>query len=136
MYTVIVTGSRHYKSSGNIEDVMITTWRAHNHEIFVKVGDCSTGVDNIVRRWCHACIGPDSYQVFEADWTRYRKKAGPIRNHTMIDSGGDICYAWPLEDSRGTKDCAEYAKSKDMPVWFPDLPSWAQWAAPIAQFRD
>jgi hypothetical protein len=136
MYTIIVTGSRHYHHGFMIESALTQIARAHNFDVFVKVGDCNTGVDSTTQKWCDACLSDDKYRIFEADWGTHGKAAGPIRNHEMVDSGGDICIAWPLEDSKGTKDCAQYAASKGMEVWFPDLPAWAQWAVPIATLRE
>ncbi len=46
-------------------------------------------------------------RVFLADWKRYGKAAGPIRNHKMIDDGKpDLVVAFHdnLDASRGTKN--------------------------------
>lgn len=136
MYTAIVSGSRYFPREREVTDALLSIWRANDYDIFIKVGDCPSGVDKFVLSWCKTVLEEDRCKVFRADWDRYGLKAGPIRNHEMVDSGGDVLIAWPLEDSKGTKDCAEYAHSKGVPVWFPDLPAWAQWAAPIAQFRE
>lgn len=40
---------------------------------------------------------------FPADWDKYDKKAGPIRNQQMIDEGHpDLVIAFPTAKSRGT----------------------------------
>jgi hypothetical protein len=134
-YTILVTGSRDYSHTYTVENILTQEARSHNWDIFVRVGDCPTGVDAAVAKWCNACLDESKYKIYTADWVRYGKPAGPKRNHKMVDDGADICIAWPLANSRGTKDCAGYAFSKDIPVWFPDLPDWAQWALPIAQFK-
>lgn len=134
MYTIIVTGSRDHTATWQVGDMLSQLSRGHNYEIFVKVGDCPTGIDKQTHAWCETVI-PDNYTIFVADWKKYGKRAGPIRNHAMVDSGAALVVAYPGEESKGTKDCAEYAASKGIPVWFPTLPSWAQWATPIAQFR-
>lgn len=42
---------------------------------------------------------------FPADWARYGKGAGPIRNQEMIDRGRpDLIIAFPMKSSRGTRD--------------------------------
>lgn len=49
---------------------------------------------------------------FPADWDRYKKAAGPIRNQQMIDEGKpDIVLAFPTKNSRGTYDMIRRAKS-------------------------
>ena len=133
--TIIVTGSREYHKGWFVSDILTSQFRALNGKIFVKVGDCPTGVDKHTLSWCETILPEDQYKVYYADWNKFGKTAGPRRNHEMCDSGGDLCIALPDENSKGTKDCAEYANRIGIPVWFPELPSWAQWAAPIAQWR-
>jgi len=76
------------------------------------------------------------YKQFFADWDKYGRKAGPIRNHEMIDFGADELMAFPDNDSKGTKECAKYAHKKGVEVHFPELESWHRWAVPIATFRE
>lgn len=137
MYTVIFTGSRNYKNyNGYITTIVTNVWHRHDFDVLFKVGDCPTGLDKEVRDWCEMVLEPEKWKVFYADWKTYGKAAGPIRNHAMVDSGADLCIAFPNDDSRGTKDCAEYADKHDIPVWFPDLPAYSQWAAPINSWRE
>ena len=42
---------------------------------------------------------------FPADWARYGKGAGPVRNQLMLDEGKpDLIIAFPMQSSRGTRD--------------------------------
>lgn len=44
---------------------------------------------------------------FPADWTKYGKAAGPIRNQQMLDEGKPtlgLCFHDNLQESRGSKD--------------------------------
>jgi len=55
-----------------------------------------------------------------ADWNRYGKRAGPIRNQEMLDSGLDLVLAFvnkPLAWSRGTNDMVTRAKKEGLPVY-------------------
>lgn len=50
---------------------------------------------------------------FPADWKRYGKAAGPIRNQQMIDEGKpDLVLAFHenINESRGTKDMVARAR--------------------------
>jgi hypothetical protein len=55
-------------------------------------------------------------EVHKADWTKYGKGAGPIRNQEMIDAGADICVAFRFEESRGTADCVNRARKAGIKV--------------------
>lgn len=134
-YTAIFTGSRHYQFPMIVNPVLWDIFDEHS-DVLIKVGDCPTGLDYIVERWMKEHFKLTQLKTFNANWVKYGKKAGPIRNHEMVDSGADICIAFPDDDSLGTKDCAEYAASKNIRVWFPGLPSWAQWAASIATYKE
>jgi hypothetical protein len=49
-----------------------------------------------------------------ADWSKYGKAAGPIRNSTMIARKPDrvYCFPWPsLQESRGTQDTYNKARA-------------------------
>lgn len=48
--------------------------------------------------------------VFNAEWGKYGKKAGPVRNQKMLDEGmPNVVYAFHsnIEASRGTRDMLE-----------------------------
>lgn len=48
-----------------------------------------------------------SVEEFPADWRRYGRQAGPIRNRTMLDTGPDLVIAFHnnIEKSKGTANC-------------------------------
>jgi len=57
---------------------------------------------------------------FPADWNRYGKAAGPIRNQQMLDEGKPD-EAWAFTDdittSKGTRDMCERAHKAGVPVY-------------------
>ena len=55
-------------------------------------------------------------EIHKADWDNVGKYAGPIRNQRMVDSGADICVAFPEKESKGTKDCIRRAERAGIPV--------------------
>ncbi len=54
-----------------------------------------------------------------ADWDRYGRGAGPIRNREMVESGADVCLAYPLGESPGTRGCMALATAAGIPVLTP-----------------
>lgn len=84
-------------------------------DLKVVVGDNHRGLDLIARDWCHNSLVP--FEEYEADWELYGRGAGPKRNQAMVDSGADVCLAFPLADSRGTLDCMGRAYNAGIPVW-------------------
>jgi hypothetical protein len=57
-------------------------------------------------------------EVFEADWVRYGRAAGPVRNKAMLDSGIDMVVAFHenIEQSKGTKNMMSQARKAGIKV--------------------
>lgn len=54
---------------------------------------------------------------YPADWDKYGKGAGPIRNKQMLDEGKpDLVIAFLAPNSRGTKNMIEQATKAGVPV--------------------
>lgn len=56
--------------------------------------------------------------VFLADWKRYGRAAGPIRNQQMLDAASDlVAYAHDnLELSKGTRNMVSLARKAGVPT--------------------
>lgn len=133
VFKVAVSGSRKYTKSWLVQQCIATEYRKAEGDILFLVGDCPTGVDYVAKSFLEAAGWP--FKEFFADWSKYGDSAGPKRNHKMINYGAELLIAFPDDDSRGTKDCAKYADRNGVPVYFPELDSWAIWAAKIATIR-
>lgn len=133
---IAISGSRNYPASRSrlVSQCITTEYRRYNGDVLFLVGDCPTGADFIAKSFLDEKDWP--YKEFKAEWDRYGKAAGPRRNIEMIDYGAEELIAFPDSDSRGTKQCAEYASSLNIPVYFPELESWHIWAGPMASTRD
>ena len=58
-------------------------------------------------------------RVFKADWNKYGKAAGPIRNKQMLDEGNPnlvVAFHNALEESKGTLDMVSQAKKAGINV--------------------
>jgi hypothetical protein len=65
----------------------------------------ATGADNLADQWAKSHGIP--LTSFPADWMKYGKSAGPIRNREMIATKPDLVVAAP--GGRGTKNCVDMA---------------------------
>lgn len=56
---------------------------------------------------------------FPADWDKYGRAAGPIRNRLMLDEKPDlvIAFHYDLSKSKGTADTAREARKRGIPVY-------------------
>lgn len=119
---LIVTGSRDWVDSFQIRCALdiFTAYKGYPNTLVH--GDCPSGADFIADQI--AMEGNDQYSTswnivrYPADWDRYGRAAGPIRNELMIDENLDANYvlAFPLGESRGTRHCMGYAQSKGLTV--------------------
>lgn len=50
------------------------------------------------------------------DGSTYCPAAGNYRNQFMVDLGADVCLAFPIGESTGTRDCMRRAKKAAIPV--------------------
>jgi len=76
-------------------------------------GDCPTGADALADEY--AVVNWLDLKTFPANWEKYGRAAGPIRNAQMLDEGRpDIVIAFP--GGRGTADMVSKARASGVPV--------------------
>jgi SLOG family YspA-like protein len=111
----IIAGSR------TITDPMLV-WRAIDHsgfEITEVVSGAAKGVDQIGEVWGLVHFVPVKY--FEADWDRYGKSAGAIRNVQMAEYADALIAVWDGK-SPGTKNMIETARKRGLKVFVSEPP--------------
>jgi hypothetical protein len=88
----------------------------HKQEpINVVIEGNAHGVDRIAGYWARK-NNIDNLK-FSADWNKFGKRAGPLRNKQMLNEGRpDLVIAFP--GGRGTKNMVELALRQDVPVMF------------------
>lgn len=121
---VIVTGSRAWPDPVRVAHELNTLYLQHGPFVLVH-GACATGADAAAAHWYEIC-GQDLGCVevkYRADWDLHRtatdpqgRKAGPLRNKQMVEGGADLVLAFPLFDSRGTKNTIDLAEAAGIPV--------------------
>lgn len=114
MFKVIVAGSRHfndYKRMKKDLDYLLSR-RAREETIEIVSGGCR-GADACGERYAHE-MGY-SLAVFPANWDKFGKLAGPIRNHQMA-TYADALVAYCAPGSRGTSSMIHEAKKAGLRV--------------------
>lgn len=121
MSTICVTGPRDLPEERfyEVEDIL-EVWDFERGGIdFLGVGD-ARGVDEAVRGWMKIQLHESQYEVFYADWKRFGKGAGAIRNREMLQRvNPDLLLAFliPGFPCRGTWDCIEAAMQLDIRIY-------------------
>lgn len=110
---ILITGSRDWTDEHAILGALARLGAERERATIVH-GDCPTGADAIVKRLAEEAGIP--HEPHPADWKKHGKAAGPIRNQEMVDLGADVCLAFPLGDSRGTRDCSLRAERAGIKV--------------------
>lgn len=141
---VLVCGSRTFPNEQIVWDILSGLYQSHAcgwmtvdmRPFTVIEGQCPYGgADKWAETWCknsplHGPLAgePNPYEdcpvehvPMPADWNRYGKAAGRIRNQQMLDEGKpDVVIAFvdkPLVESRGTNDMVSRAKKAGLPVY-------------------
>ena len=114
---ILVTGSRDWTDRLTIRNALAQAFRDLGEDEFTVLvqGECHLGgADQIAaevwRCWGFpveghpAGIGPDGHVL------------GPERNAHMVSLGADLCLAFPLPSSRGTRNCMWLAREAGIEV--------------------
>ena len=90
---------------------------------FVVIVGGAKGVDTLAEEWAERnFVYFDGHPLldcvrFPADWAKYGKAAGPIRNRQMLTEGRpDLVLAFWDGKSRGTANMIELARTAGVPV--------------------
>ena len=100
---VIIAGERTLENT----DIVFPIIDASPFEITEVVCGEARGVDTLGKRWAlNKGVPVTSYP---ADWGKYGKGAGPIRNQQMADYADALIAIWFPSKSKGTKDMIKRA---------------------------
>lgn len=104
---VIVTGGRDYDNYDEVCKVLDALGVQH-----VVTGGAK-GADRLAETYIDD-FG-FTYRRYEADWDKYGKAAGPIRNRQMLEENKD-CIVIAFPGGKGTADCVRQARQLGMVV--------------------
>ena len=106
---VIIAGSRIFQDY----EVVKKAIEESGYPITEVVSGCALGVDSLGEHWGIKNNIP--IVRFHAEWTKYKKASGPIRNQKMAEYGDALIAVWDNE-SRGTGDMVRRMKKLDKEV--------------------
>jgi hypothetical protein len=107
---VIIAGGRNF---GNYELLKSACDTAFGNLHIEIVSGGAKGADELGVKYAYE-KGLD-VKIIQADWQRYGRKAGPIRNKEMADYADTLIAFWDGQ-SRGTKNMIETARSQNLNV--------------------
>ena len=111
---VVIAGCRdyeNYEQAKEFIDICLSNVRKENEIIIVS--GAARGADAIGERY--AKENGFRIEKYPADWEKYGKSAGPIRNKQMAEISDYVICFWN-EKSKGTKSMIDYAKKLNKPV--------------------
>lgn len=112
---ILITGSRNWDN----ESLVYRALRpyAGEEDVFVTMvtGGCPTGADQMA-----ADIGREfgwNLETHPANWQKYGRRAGPIRNASMVNLGADVCLAFVRNRSRGSTGTIDMCLEMGIPTF-------------------
>ena len=115
MFKVIIAGSRGFEDYAllkNTMDALLKIRMEQGEEIAILCGE-ARGADALGKRY--ASERGFAVLSFPADWRRFGKKAGVIRNRQMAEAA-DACVCFWDGESRGTANMIEEARRRGLPL--------------------
>ena len=107
---VIIAGSRKIDDYERVKKAI----KDSGFEITTVISGHARGVDTFGEIWARENNIP--CEVFDADWEKFGRAAGPIRNGWMAEVGEALIAIWDNE-SRGTQDMVRQAKKKGLKIF-------------------
>lgn len=113
--TLLVTGSRTWEDERIVKEALSRA--AADHDTLIHGN--AVGLDRMAAR-----LGEEffdyitSYPVTAEHWNKFGRSAGMKRNMAMVDklSSDDLVLGFIRNGSSGTKQCINYARSKNLTV--------------------
>lgn len=114
---ILVTGSRDWTDRETIDRALWLAWTdlgASRDTVLVQ-GECHLGGADLIAKdiWESHGLPIESHP---AQFGPGGRVLGPERNARMVALGADLCLAFPLPSSRGTRNCMRLAREAGIPV--------------------
>lgn len=119
MKRILVTGSRTWEDATLIGKQLIQARQdmiTEPGEIVMVVHGGARGADLMAERFVRQHPELFEQEVHAADWNRFGKRAGFLRNAYMVNLGADVCLAFIRDESPGATMCARLAREAGIPT--------------------
>ena len=113
-FRVLVGGCRSYTDYSafcSCMDLLLPQITAESDLIILSDG--CRGTDSLAKQY--AIAHSYAWECYPAEWARYGKAAGPIRNRRMVECADYVIAFWD-QKSRGTRSLIEYAERAQTPL--------------------
>ena len=113
-YRVIIAGGRYFSDYELLKEKCDEFLQGKTDEEIVIVSGHASGADSLGERYAQE----RGYQIetYPADWKKYGRAAGPVRNEQMANIANALIAFWDGK-SKGTKSMIRLAKKKGLQVF-------------------
>jgi len=109
---IAVVGGRDFNNKKRMFYALDSYRKAYGIKSIVSGG--ARGADTLAEVYAHEKNIP--LTVYKAEWEKYGKKAGFLRNNTIVENC-DVVIAFPTSKSKGTWHTIGLAKKMNKPVY-------------------
>jgi len=117
MPRILVTGSRDWTDQKTIDTALADAWHdlGQPPDAVLVQGECEYGGADLIAKqvWERQGLTVESHPAQRDTQGRI---LGAERNAKMVALGADVCLAFPLPSSRGTRNCMRLAREAGIPV--------------------
>lgn len=106
---ILVCGGRDYSDMAKVFQILDTLTG-----VSVVVHGAARGADTLAGLW--AASKSLKEKPYPADWNRYGKRAGPIRNLRMLDDNPDIELVVAFPGGAGTENMIALAEARGIKI--------------------
>ena len=114
IYKIIIDGGRDFMDYNLLKEKTdkILQEKKVTHKIVIISG-CARGADTLGLRY--ASENTFDVEEYPADWDKYGKKAGYVRNVEMAENADALIAFWDGK-SKGTKHMIDIATERNLPI--------------------
>lgn len=114
-FRLLITGSRTWEDETLMRKLLVKVYNRVKDRDPILVHGTAPGADQMASLiWIE--LG-GAVEPHPADWDKWGKAAGFIRNQEMVDLGANLCIAFIRDNSRGASMTARIADEAGIKTW-------------------